>query len=236
VDETGAAGDGARDTLLGDDGNDALVAGRGNDRLEGGADNDTLEGGLGNDTLAGGNGEDFATYARADGAVAVSLAVSGGQNTQGAGTDTLSDVEGLIGSRFGDTLTGDNIENTLRGGGGDDRITGGEDSDELTGGGGSDRFVFNSGDSQRLLADVITDFAAGDIIDLTSIDGLPLVSGSAPLVYRGGGDFLGGGTGSIRVSAGRVEIDMDGDGVFTDSDMLILVNGGQILNSGAFDL
>jgi hypothetical protein len=74
------------------------------------------------------------------------------------------------------------------------------------------------------------------VIDLTLMDGLPLVSGSGPVVYVGGGSFTGGGVVSVRVSAGRVEIDSDADGLFTNGDMLILVGSGAILSSAAFDL
>ena len=42
------------------------------------------------------------------------------------GTDTLHNIEGVIGSAFADLLTGDgNFFNTFRGGGGNDTINGG---------------------------------------------------------------------------------------------------------------
>ena len=55
-----------------------------------------------NDLLAGGNGTDTATYTGA--AAAVSLLIAGGQNTGGAGTDTLSSIENLTGGAGNDTL------------------------------------------------------------------------------------------------------------------------------------
>jgi Ca2+-binding RTX toxin-like protein len=82
-----------------------------------------LEGGLGTNTLDGGGGFDTASYEHAAGAVTVSLAVSGPQVTGGAGTDTLINIEGLRGSNFNDTLTG-NGNGVLEGGPGDDTLIG----------------------------------------------------------------------------------------------------------------
>jgi Ca2+-binding RTX toxin-like protein len=61
-----------------------------NNVLSGGAGNDTLVAWLGDDTLDGGAGTDTASYAGLGAAVVVSLAISGSQNTGGAGSDTLS--------------------------------------------------------------------------------------------------------------------------------------------------
>ena len=117
------------DSLTGDGGNNLLTGGAGNDTLSGGSGNDTLMGGLGNDSLVGGSGIDTASYADATSGVTVSLAVSGGQNTGGAGTDTLSGIENLTGSAYNDSLTGDANANTLEGGLGNDTLTGNDGSD-----------------------------------------------------------------------------------------------------------
>ena len=50
----------------------------------------------------------------------VSLATTTAQNTVGDGTDTLSSIENLIGSGFGDTLTAASGDNTISGGSGND--------------------------------------------------------------------------------------------------------------------
>ena len=104
------------ENLTGSAFNDTLIGDAGANILSGGAGNDTLNGGAGNDTLIGGSatthgrraaGSDTASYADADGGVAVSLAHHGSaQNTIGAGTDTLANFENLTGSAFNDTLTG----------------------------------------------------------------------------------------------------------------------------------
>src|SRR5206468_845090 len=84
--------------------------------IDGGAGNDTLTGGIGNDTLTGGLGTDTADYSTAPSAVTVDLSNSSPQNTQGAGTDTLSSLENVIGSAQGDTLTGSAAQNSVSGG------------------------------------------------------------------------------------------------------------------------
>ena len=67
----------------------------------------------------------------------MSLAVATAQNTVGAGTDTLSEFENLIGSAFNDTLTGDAGNNVLTGGAGNDTLVGGLGDDTLDGGAGT---------------------------------------------------------------------------------------------------
>jgi Ca2+-binding RTX toxin-like protein len=93
------------------------------DALTGDGGNNVLEGGLGNNTLDGGGGFDTASYEHATAAVTVSLAVSGPQTTGGAGTDTLTNIEGLRGSSFNDTLTG-NGSSVLEGGPRNDHLIG----------------------------------------------------------------------------------------------------------------
>jgi serralysin len=117
------------DTLWGMDGNDSINAGDGND---------LVMGGMGNDLLVGGNGTDTVSYVDATGAVTVSLANTGVQNTIGAGLDKILTFENLTGSDFNDTLTGDSGAN---------RIVGGLGADSMTGGAGDDRYsVDNVGD------------------------------------------------------------------------------------------
>ncbi|MFJ7793487.1 retention module-containing protein [Pseudomonas sp. NPDC096950] len=158
------------------DGNDVLTAGSGNNELHGGAGNDLLYSGPGNDLLDGGTGIDTASYAHATAGVTVNLGLLGAQNTIGAGTDTLTGIENLVGSNFNDTLTGDNNNNvingglgndTLNGGGGDDLLIGGLGNNTLTGGSGADTFQWLAGNSGH---DVVTDFTPGtDKLDLSQL-------------------------------------------------------------------
>jgi Ca2+-binding RTX toxin-like protein len=181
------SGAGGSDTIDGGGGNDVLFGGPGDDSLQGGAGDDILHGGAGNDTLDGGTGVDNAFYDDAASGVTVSLAVAGPQNTLGAGTDTLANIENLYGSAFADTLTGDGGANsisgnggadTIDGGGGADVLYGGAGADNLTGGAGADIFLYMAlSDSPVGGSDLITDFASGDLIDLKPIDADPATPG-----------------------------------------------------------
>jgi Ca2+-binding RTX toxin-like protein len=97
---------GGDDRLAGDTGDDTLNGGSGNDTILGAEGNDTLLGGAGVNTLNGGAGQDAASYADATEAVRVDLRISGAQAIGGGGTDTLVDIEDLVGSVFDDTLIG----------------------------------------------------------------------------------------------------------------------------------
>jgi Ca2+-binding RTX toxin-like protein len=100
-----------------------------NDTLTGNAANNTLEGGAGNDVLDGSTGFDYASYVSASSGVTVSLAIAGAQNTVGAGSDTLSNIEYLRGSSFNDSLTGNAGNNIIDGGAGNDVLDGGSGTD-----------------------------------------------------------------------------------------------------------
>ena len=68
----------------------------------------------------------------------VSLAISGAQDTGGAGIDTLIGIENLTGSASTTSLTGDANANVLSGGAGNDTLDGGAGNDTLDGGAGTD--------------------------------------------------------------------------------------------------
>ena len=128
--------------------------------------------------LAGGDGTDTASYASATGGVTVSLAVSGPQETFGAGVDTLVNIENLIGSTHADTLSGDINPNALTGSGGGDTMKG--HAGEALNPTDATTYVYqattdsNPGPGNF---DTITDFAPGvDKIDLSAIKGLTAVA------------------------------------------------------------
>lgn len=88
----------------------------------------------GDDTLTGTAGIDTVTYAYATLPVTVSLSTIIQQNTLGAGFDTLSTIDNLMGSNYNDTLTGDGLANVLDGNSG---------ADQLVGGAGNDTYVID---------------------------------------------------------------------------------------------
>ena len=214
------------ENLIGSKFNDTLTGNGGTNVLNGAAGNDTLHGGLGlaADVLNGGVGIDTASY-NGTGPVTVNLNLAG-QNTVGAGFDTLVSIENLIGSSFSDTLIGNAGINVLNGDGGADVLTGGGGRDTLLGGLGNDRFDYNStSESQAgvLNRDVISGFSgngifAGDQIDLRDIDANStfLSIGNQDFNYIGSAgfsNFLGIYTpGQLRYSGGVLQGNTDFDG------------------------
>lgn len=132
-------------TITGTPGNDTLTGTAGDDVLCGLAGNDVISGLGGNDTIIGGAGIDKVSFASSPVAVVANLATG---VATGQGTDSLREVEGIVGSSSGDTLTGGAGADRLSGSGGADTIAGGEGDDQLTGGGGRDRCDGGGGTDQ----------------------------------------------------------------------------------------
>ena len=82
-----------------------------------------LTGGAGNDTLDGGAGDgDIASYSGAGGSVTVDLGA--GSSSGADGTDSLVNIEGVVGSSYADTLSAGTSGGYLEGGGGNDSLYG----------------------------------------------------------------------------------------------------------------
>jgi Ca2+-binding RTX toxin-like protein len=243
---------GGNDTVTGAAGADTLLGGSGDDTLNGTTANDVLRGGAGNDTLDGGAGIDLLDFS--DGTAGINLTlVQSSSSTNvtvsgaGLGTDAYTNMEGVIGTAFADTLNGSTLDDVLIGGAGNDiingnagadRIEGGAGQDTMTGGTGADTFVFLDV-SQSLPAskDVITDFQVGiDKIDLSQIDAsVPTPLYDQPFSY-------GGNTSSVVAHAVTwfqtggntiVQADTNGDAV---ADLQIQLNGLKTLSAADFIL
>jgi Ca2+-binding RTX toxin-like protein len=100
------------------------------DNLTGDANANILRGGFGADTLNGAGGVDVLDYSTSAAAVTVNLASNTASGGEAAG-DTISNFEGIWGSAFADTLTGDANDNLMRGGLGADVMAGGAGIDTL---------------------------------------------------------------------------------------------------------
>ena len=208
------------DSITGGAGDDILFGMAGNDILDGGADNDTIDGGLGTNTMDGGAGdEDFASYATfvptsGTNGVQVFLTQQGSQQATGAGLDTLSNFEGLIGSDFDDGLHGDSGNNTLIGGKGDDTLSGLGGLDYLLGGDGND--IFFSGVS------------VGDVVANEVYDG---GAGNDSLVLLGGA-----GTFNLRLvtllNLETIMFTSNGGGAGLTGSKTVEIGANQLLGSG----
>ncbi|WP_300016402.1 hypothetical protein [uncultured Roseobacter sp.] len=184
------------DTLIGLDGNDTLV---------GGNSDDFLDGGNGDDVLRGEGGIDTITYASATTGITVDLGYAFNQIT-GQGTDKITDVENVIGSAYGDTLTGSSSDNLFEGGLGNDTLDGGTGVDTASYANASGAVTINLTSQSASGADGSDTFisienAIGSDYDDT------FVGGATANILRGNGgvdtitgwagaDILYGGTGN----------------------------------------
>jgi Ca2+-binding RTX toxin-like protein len=148
----GGSGD---DEMIGGSGSNRLDGSWGSDRIDGGDGTDILTGGDGGDLLIGGLGSDTASYssqASQSGSTTVidGMWINGVVVDLAAGTsvdgitppapenlgrqgdaegDWFYQIENLEGTRFNDSLKGDDGVNRLTGGGGDDLLDGGQGDD-----------------------------------------------------------------------------------------------------------
>ena len=174
-----------RDVLEGGGSSDELYGGTGDDTLRGGAGDDVLHGGDGRDKLDGGGGRDTASYAwtqpggvngamTATGFDSVTVDLAAGIATGTFGTDTLTDIENVVGGGGADTLAGDRRVNFLSGGAGDDKLHGGAGDDVIVTGAGNDRASGGRGDDRIVVgpgAEVVNGGEGTDILDFGLIDG-----------------------------------------------------------------
>ena len=237
-------GDDGNDTIYGEGGTDILKGGAGLDGLYGGEADDILDGGEGNDYLEGGNGRDIADYST--GTVGITINLSDASNVYALGgnmgTDTLVNIEGVIGTAFNDTLTGTVNDNVFEGGLGDDvmdalagldtlsyaRATAGVTislaitAAQNTGGAGTDTVANFENLTGSAFADNLTGSAVNNLI---------LAGAGADVVLAGdGADEVRGGTGADTLSG------EGGDDIIYGEDDNDTINGGlglDVLYGGA---
>ncbi|HJS39716.1 MAG TPA: Ig-like domain-containing protein [Burkholderiales bacterium] len=200
------------------------------DILNGSSVNDTFEGRGGNDMINGGDGFDLVRYDNGSNGPGTFISTGSGSFTASAGghaTDTLTGIESIRGTNFGDlfdgtgsfqaytfdgrggddTLIGSVQGDTLRGGDGNDLLRGGQGGDLMNGGLGMDRFDF---DDPGHGIDTIEDFEAVPGVDVLDIADLLAFA----TTYAGGaGGDLSAFVRFENVPAGsQLQIDRDGAG------------------------
>lgn len=154
----------------GSDYNDTFWGTGADNEFEGRDGDDRFKGSAGADTFDGGSGNDVVDYSLSDEAVTI---LTGGIGAGGdAEGDTYESIEGGRGSRFDDTLGGDENANQLEGNDGNDFIKGNGGADTLMGDGGNDTLQGDDG-ADRLYGGLGNDTLMGD----------------------DGADYLDGGTG-----------------------------------------
>ncbi|HEX9376461.1 MAG TPA: hypothetical protein VGB19_09510 [Actinomycetota bacterium] len=132
--QTASGGDATGDTIAGF----ASVFGTaGRDHLLGSSGRNTFRPGGRADVVDGRAGIDTVDYSTSSAAVLVDLGAGSASGGDASG-DTLTALENVTGSVFGDSLTGDVGDNALKGKAGNDALDGGLGIDALDGGDGTD--------------------------------------------------------------------------------------------------
>jgi Ca2+-binding RTX toxin-like protein len=126
---------------------------------------------------------------------------------------------------------------TITGGQGNDILYGNGGADTLTGGAGNDVFVYaDTVQSSGASVDHITDFGAGDRIDLSQIDADTTQGGDQAFAFIGSGAF-GHHAGELRAELANgvwtIEGDTDGDGQ-ADFTLLVTTTGGHAITNTDF--
>jgi len=221
----GAIGTDYADVLIGD-GQDNVFDGRsGVDSIDGGDGNDIVIGHMSHSELTGGAGYDtldFSAvgYTGVEGIATINIA-TGSTSNYGHG-DSFSGFERIVGTQFGDTITGDDNANVIAGGNGNDVIhaAGGDDilqviwddydynhpnTDSYDGGAGIDTLDLSL---MTLLWSSTVDLriAGPQIVD--NID--TTIVGIENLIGNRGDDVLIGDGGANRIEGGAGNDSLDG--------------------------
>ena len=183
------------------------------------------------------------------------LMLMGSAAINGTGNDLGNTIKGnsganlIAGAGGNDTLYGGAGDDILQGGTGNDVIRGGAGKDVIVGGAGvdvltgddsvhaADRFLFESAGDSGFGAgnrDVITDFDAYDLIDLSKIDANTLAAGDQAFRYIGAAAFSAAGQLRMEIVKGAavLEADVNGDRV---ADFQIELTGvSHLLDASAF--
>ncbi|MEM1103464.1 MAG: calcium-binding protein [Pseudomonadota bacterium] len=203
--------------------------GGGADTLRGGVGDDYFVGGSGGDLINGDVGEDTVSYAASGGRVIVNLATGAGSAGDAAG-DELIAIENLIGSDFGDELTGSGEDNILMGGVGADDLFARGGADILFGGAGDDGLFAAAGDDRLFGGDGADSLFGGD--GDTGADSLFGEGGADELIAGPGVDLLDGGPGADKLDGGAGADQLFGG---AGLDTLIGGDGDDLVDGGPDD-
>ncbi|MFT3986163.1 M10 family metallopeptidase C-terminal domain-containing protein [Aestuariivirga sp.] len=249
--------------ITGTSGNDLFYGTSGNDDIYGGDGSDTFFTSGGNDIFDGGNGADTVNYmGRGFGnifAPGYGVSVNLGFGTMfsldpnSTKHDTLSNIENVVGTRYGDVLQGDEGGNILDGQGGSDYLFGWGGTDYLYGGAGRD-FLYGGDGADTLSGGLGNDVLNGNdgidtadygyatqgmfvsllngnsslisdaSIDVDSLYGIENVTGSTS------SDFLQGDNGANTLDGGDGNDSLSG---WNGNDWLMGGNGNDFLEGGA---
>jgi Ca2+-binding RTX toxin-like protein len=207
-------GNNGADSLTGGDGPDTLMSFGGNDVIDAGAGEDSINPGLADDTIDGGLGADTLDYSQYNGVSAsVDLGIAGPQLTGDGASDSLANVENVIGTGGPDILRGDAGPNRFQSFNGDDTLDGRGGIDTLEAGAGADSLEVRDGGPDTADCGADADTVVADLLGTDTLTGCETVSFLQPPTPDPGGG--GGGVDpplafgaktlvSLKLAAGRI--------------------------------
>jgi len=205
-----------------------IVLGEGNDQAYGSSGSETFSGGAGNDTIDGGAGVDTVDYSDAasgsdNSGVTVNLGSTAQQFISSSqGSDTLINIENVVGSGHNDTITGNSGDNSLEGGAGDDRLEGGTGDDTLDGGEGVDTVVYSG--SSFVIVDLSLTASQG-----TGSYGIDVLRNIENVQGGSGADTIKGNAGNNKLEGMNGNDTLDGR---EGDDTLLGGSGNDTLRGG----
>jgi Ca2+-binding RTX toxin-like protein len=178
--------------------------------LTGNALNNILYAAAGNNVLDGGDGSDTVAYSYSTAGVIVDLSLNVQQATGGSGSDTVIDIENIVGSGYGDRLTGNSGDNVIVGGAGNDTLDGGLGIDTLAGGDGAD--IYYVRDAGAVVSETNTNPVTGGVDFVCSyLASYELAANveNGRILAAGAADFAGNGLNNV-IYAGIGDNTLDG--------------------------
>jgi Ca2+-binding RTX toxin-like protein len=201
------------------------------ENITGSSHDDTLGASSVANQIEGGAGTDIVSYANATSAVTVNLALTTQAGSGWETGDVFTNVEGVAGSGFNDTLTGNGSDNILYGNGGVDTLSGAAGNDILFGGFGDDLLIGGAG-ADEMYGESGTDTVsyagatARVIVDLRNMNGIEAdaagdqYSGIERWIATDHNDYFYGGSSVTHVTGGAGNDHIN----YSDSNAAINVN------------
>ncbi|WFR77118.1 calcium-binding protein [Janthinobacterium rivuli] len=109
----------------------------------------------GGNVLDGGGTGNSVNYLGSSTGVTATLSGASGPVAAAPGSDVLVNFASIVGSKFDDVLTGNELKNLLIGGIGNDTLRGGKGDDTLFGVAGDDTYIFARGDGADIISEVV---------------------------------------------------------------------------------
>ncbi|MGW8168459.1 MAG: hypothetical protein ACWGHH_00360 [Sulfurovaceae bacterium] len=165
---------------------------------------DILNSSASNERIFGNSGKDTLTYASSAKGVSVNLSIISSQDTVGGGIDTIVGIENITGSKYNDTLIGNNENNIINGGLGADSMTGGVGDDTYYVDNVSDIVAENVNEGYDGVSSSIS-YILGNNIEYLQLTGASSINGTGnnlnnTIFANSGSNTLNGGAGIDTLS------------------------------------